>query len=74
MPDSTLTIRGRKYTSADLAQAFRERNNAGEGFADEGLRSSDVPMWQSGNDSEPSVIQRGADVLLIDSKGWAVKL
>ncbi len=71
---STLEIRGRKYTTAELRAIWSEKNNAGEGFSDDGLRASDVPMWQSDSDDAPSVIGRGRDVLLISSEGWAVKL
>ncbi len=43
----------------ELNAAWRAGNDAGEGFADDGLRSGDTPRWQ---------------VLLVDSTGWAVKM
>ena len=72
--DGTVTIRGRRYSMEDLTQIWSERNAAGDGFLDDGLRSTDVPIWQEVSDDKVSVIQRGLDVLLIDSKGWAVHL
>lgn len=74
MTDSTITIRNRNYTADELRNIWREKNNAGEGFADDGLRADDTPIWQEERDDHVSVIQRGRDVLLISSEGWAVTL
>lgn len=70
----TIEIRGRRYTITELREIWRSKNHAGEGFADDGLRADDTPLWQEERDDHPSVIQRGRDVLLISSEGWAVTL
>lgn len=70
----TLEIRGRRYTMDELNAAWRAGNDAGEGFADDGLRAGDTPRWQAERDDEVSVIERGRDVLLVDATGWAVRL
>jgi len=36
--------------------------------------AGDTPRWQAERDDEVSVIERGGDVLLVDSTGWAVRL